>query len=724
MSNVSHSTEVVCGAGAGRCRSRPWLPATLVVLPIVAELLPGGAFASTGPLPLTTAQQVRQLSPAEAAQGYPVRLRGVVTFHEPDWFLSYVQDETAGVYVAARKGAHASVPLSAGALVEVEGITTPGKFAPWVDGREGSNAVIRVIGAAPMPQAKPLSRDPFKQPALHSQRIEVQGVVRAITKHRNRTALELDTAAGRIKALVPELSKGTPPPTHIIGANVRACGVFGSIYNQRRQLADMVLYVPFLADLETEQAAVTDPFTLPAQPIGSLLQFRHDEHDLRARVLGVVTFHQPGRGFYLRDEHGSVWVQARQTNALLPGTRLDVVGFPTAAEFNPVLEDAILKELGRGPAPEPMPLTPREALDGERHAELVSMQGKLLAKHHGPEEHVFTLQTDETVWHARLPGGYAQAGAETVPLGSLLRVAGICLIKSSPIEVAGVAPLSFNLLARSPQDVRVLRPASWWTVERVHRGLVLMLAVAALAAAWVAILRRRVRAQTEIIRRQLERETVHEERARIARELHDTLQQELIGIGLQLDAVAVQLNGDSEPVRCSLHRARHMVRHSQDEARQSIWDLRSRALETGGLVRALKELLPPMAGRSPARLEIQCQGRPRPLPRWFETNLLRIAQEATANALKHGVPGTVRVELEYAAESVTLRVSDDGCGFNARESISIEAGHFGLLGMRERAEKISARIELQSAPGAGTLVCVTAPMPPTAAKVTQRTGSL
>jgi signal transduction histidine kinase len=341
----------------------------------------------------------------------------------------------------------------------------------------------------------------------------------------------------------------------------------------------------------------------------------------------------------------------------------------------------------------------------------VRLNATLLDSHQSPEEEVLTLRADKTVWHARLASGGAKRMLGHLQPGSLLGIAGICLIRSSPIETAGVAPLSFTLLLRGPGDVQVLHAPSWWTLERVRHGLALTLAAVSLAFIWVVVLRRRVHGQTEIIRRQLARETIHEERARIARELHDTLQQELIGISLQLDVAAAQMAERPEAAERALELARGMVRHSQDEARQSIWDLRSRALETGGLICALKELLPPLAIGSRAQVDITARGEARALPRWFEINLLRIAQEAVTNARKHAAARRIGVELDYAGDTVRVRISDDGCGFNAGESVSIHAGHFGLLGMRERAEKIGARLEVHSCPGEGTIVCVTAPIP-------------
>lgn len=693
------------------------------VLVFAFLLWPAGDFvraaeAATGkegehgiPRLLTTAKQVRQLSLKEAGYQLPVRIRGVVTFHDPAWFLTFVQDESAGIYVAAWKGTYQSPGLSIGQLVEVEGVTSPGLFAPFIDGVGGSNATMRILGTAPLPPAAPLSTDPGIQPSLHSQRVEVRGVVRAISEQDGRVAVEIDTRAGRIKALVPELNLRSPLPTPLVGARIRATGVFGSIFNQRRQLTGMMLFVPALADLEIERAALPDAFTLPVRPISSLLQFQHDEADYRVRVQGVVVLQQPGTGLYIRGEGGGLWVQTRQLTPVTLGESIDVVGFPSVADFTPLLQDAEFRSLKQGPLPAPIPVTSEEALAGGHHADLVTLEALLLEERQTPEEQVLVLQAGQTVFQARLASGLNQSVFTDPAIGSVLRVTGICLVKSAPTPPDKVAPLSFNLLLRSPADVTLLKSPAWWTAQRVRRAALTLVLAIAVVLAWVALLGQRVRAQTKIIRRQLELEMLHEERTRIARDLHDTLEQELVGITLQLDAAAARLVHSPEAARESLDVARDMVRHSQTEAHQSIWDLRSRALESGGLIPALASLLQPLSNGSPLKIEIKTKGSPRRLPAPVENNLLRVAQEAVTNTLKHAAATSVVVEVDYGDAVVRVQITDNGRGFTASNPTAIETRHFGLLGMRERVERMNGQIEIRSQPSQGTTVSVQVPIP-------------
>ncbi len=277
-----------------------------------------------------------------------------------------------------------------------------------------------------------------------------------------------------------------------------------------------------------------------------------------------------------------------------------------------------------------------------------------------------------------------------------MRLEGICvntrgedLLKESPPGLQErPRPAAFSLLVASPADITVLQTPSWWTVRRVLVALGAIFAVALAAIAWVVVLRYRVAVQTSILRRQLAREAVYEERARIARELHDTLEQALGGISFQLHAVGKNLPHAPDAAQQVLGVARSLLGYSRAEARRSIADLRASLLEDGNLATALQTVATQARSGATTAIEVVIEGQPRRLPRKVETNLLRIAQEALANALKHGKPARVKLTLSFGADEIALRILDDGIGFEVEQAMAVSAGHFGLLGMRERAEKV------------------------------------
>jgi signal transduction histidine kinase/ligand-binding sensor domain-containing protein len=203
---------------------------------------------------------------------------------------------------------------------------------------------------------------------------------------------------------------------------------------------------------------------------------------------------------------------------------------------------------------------------------------------------------------------------------------------------------------------------------------------------------------------------VLDERARLAREIHDTLAQGFVGISSQLDAVALTLNGHLDSARKHLDLARKMARHSLTEARRSVMDLRASALEGQDLPAALSEAARQWTAGSPVKVHVDVEGSRRRLPEEMEQHLLRIAQEAVTNTVKHAHAKEVWIRLNMDNGKLRMRVADDGEGFEQTDAFSDVGGHFGLLGMRERAERLGGDLQLRSEPGEGTEVEVTVPL--------------
>jgi ligand-binding sensor domain-containing protein/signal transduction histidine kinase len=212
------------------------------------------------------------------------------------------------------------------------------------------------------------------------------------------------------------------------------------------------------------------------------------------------------------------------------------------------------------------------------------------------------------------------------------------------------------------------------------------------------------------------------ERGRMAREIHDTLAQGFVGISVQLELVARLLGGSRDGATATqtapdealqqLDQARALVRASLADARTSIWDLRSESVgaadQPQDLPSRLSRTCTRLAGGSTAKVYLQVKGTYRPVEQKIEEELLRIGQEAVANAVRHAGATRIDVQLIYEAARVSLRVEDDGRGF--APSANGAQGHYGIRGMQERASEIDAALMLESAPGEGTRVLVEAPL--------------
>jgi len=205
------------------------------------------------------------------------------------------------------------------------------------------------------------------------------------------------------------------------------------------------------------------------------------------------------------------------------------------------------------------------------------------------------------------------------------------------------------------------------------------------------------------------------ERARLARELHDTLAQDFVGLSTLLDAASMRLAENAASARQYLDLARKMVRHSLTEARRSVMDLRAAVLQGQSLAEALQSAAPMWVAGSQLKVQVESVGEAAKLPDEEEQHLLRVAQEALHNAAHHSQGRNAWVRLSYVrdrgAVQVKLTIRDDGRGFDPQGTFDPSEGHFGILGMQERAERIGGTFHLESRPGAGTVVEISAPVP-------------
>lgn len=199
------------------------------------------------------------------------------------------------------------------------------------------------------------------------------------------------------------------------------------------------------------------------------------------------------------------------------------------------------------------------------------------------------------------------------------------------------------------------------------------------------------------------------ERDRLAGEIHDSVQQGLSGAILQLDTT-LKLPAAAGDLRTRLNVVRNMVSYARQEVQHAVWDLDSPLLESNDLGEALRKLTTFTASNTvvPA---VTITGSPVPLPRFTTHHLLRIAQEATTNAVRHAMAERITLKLDYGRDSVALTITDNGIGFRPDDALN-KSGHFGLRGIRSRAKKLEGELTLQSVPDAGTSVRVEVPLIP------------
>ena len=399
------------------------------------------------PLPeLTTIRDVRSLTPEQARQGRPVRLRGVVTGLS-GWKSSFFfQDTTAGISVDRTND---SPELQAGQSVEVRGVTGSGLFAPIVIAES-----VTARGQGKLPAAHFLGLDKLAGGKQDSQWIAIRGIVRSAAVKpswgRSVLFLEIDIGGGNLVTVrVHDFTKAGLGRLPSSSVSVR--GVCGTVFNDKRQFVGLRLFVSNLGDLKVEKPAPADPFDIPIMTLGGLLRFDNQAGALsRIRVQGVVTYSQPGQGLYLQDGPQGVFIQSGQTTPVALGTRLDAVGFPAAGRYSPKLDDAVFRVIGAAQPPAALPETASGMIveqDGFPSAPydsvLVQLKGRLVEELPGADQELLFFRDGPSVFTARLFA--SEQNRRELAIGSLVRITGVCAANADEAHEAR----SFEILLRS-----------------------------------------------------------------------------------------------------------------------------------------------------------------------------------------------------------------------------------------------------------------------------------
>ena len=459
-------------------------------VPPAAPTSPGGLFPG-GLAPVgtnedqhvTRVSDVLRLDNRASARHLPVRFRAVVTYADTDWRTGFVQDSTGGIYFFLSQP-----EIRAGQWVEVTGQTDAGGFAPQL-----TNVVLRILGTTNLPPPVKVDLVGLASGSLDAQWVGMEGVIRQVDRQQNRLYLKLTTSKGGVKAMVPDVGD-LPLPTNLVDARVEVLGACASDFNSKHQLTGITLLVPSLAQIKVLRTAETNALAVetmtisevgthdPTRPVGG-----------RVRVTGTVSLTIPGEGFFIQDASGGMNVRSGQPNQLSVGDVVEVVGFPTLGDLLPYLEDASFRAVAKGRRPTPRLITAGEALLGATNNHtLVSIQARLVQDQPRSANPELILQDGPIIFTARLLAPPRIGQAPELKAGSLLRVAGVCVVKGNELH----KPDNFRLLVADSKDVVLIKPPQWWTPRHALQIVVVLTLLVLGAAGWVALLRKQVREQT------------------------------------------------------------------------------------------------------------------------------------------------------------------------------------------------------------------------------------
>ena len=676
----------------------------LWVSPASAQTLPG---AGSPALPLTSISQVRALRVEDAAKSLPVRLRGIVVGVEPERSKNvFIHDGKEGCFVKVRRVAPSSA-MAPGDEIMLTGVTDPMGYFPSI-----RQANCRIIGRKPLPPPERPRVSQMFSPRLDSEWIEVPAVVIDSELGDGRQTLTVEVYGNQYKAELPIQMDSAERTRELMQRRVILRGVMGTIFNQDKQMTDRHFFLSSLAALVPNPR---QPKERDASPILiSQLLTGQNGPEVTVHITGEITQLDP-RGFFLRDASGSTLVRYVDTTSLQPGMKVEVTGTAAVSPFRPTMRATHVISHGKSsPLPVPFPIDISADDLSRFHSEWVELEADFLGRADSRHEEILQFRSNGRYFEASIPfpaDGSGTPQAQRLQIGDRLLLTGICELTTTHAlpRLNWVDGVRLHLPIGG--GIRVISSAPWWNTKRLMIACGTLAAIAALAMLMSWTLRRRVKNQMQVISEKLRSEAVGEERDRMARELHDTLEQQLSGVALQLDGLDDLLSNQSQNVHTSLELARNMLRFTREEARRSVWDLRSQVLERDGLPAALRAIGEPFEGAGSMRVDIDVRGAEHALPPGHDFHLLRIAQEALTNAVKHGNANAVTISLQYAENHTTLKVTDDGDGFAPDRLPGPERPRFGVMGMRERAAKISAEFSINSSPGMGCSVEVSVPHP-------------
>ena len=704
----------------------------------------GGSGAVAAVEPLTPIADIRSLSREEASRARPVRVRGVVTWQDKRERFT-AQDDSGGVWVSVAEARRRQLwqgddaiiaRVREGLEVEIEAVSDPGGYAPVLLPK-----TLRIVGEKPLPPARPMEPARFFGGAENTLRIEVRGVVSGFEFVAGGCVLRMDAIPGAFT--VEGTNAAVPDPKSLVDAEVRVRGVAAAGFNTRGEQTNVRVLVNLADDVTVEKPALASPFAAPLVPLDRLLAFRAEPATPhRVRTEGTVTFAVPGQFFFLQEGNRVVRVETRSEVALQSGDRVEAAGFVEMTRAVGVLGGAEIKKIGKRSVPPAVDISPEKVMalnaaasysglapqphDFDGH--LIRFRARLLGGPTTPEGNPswcrLTLEQGNLIFGALLFGGKT-AALEALQPGSELEVTGFVQLEHAEVSriLQRFKPVRLDVLLRSPADVKVVRAPSWWTAQRLLG--VIAIGVVALGGAllWVGQLRRQVRRKTQQLavemhaRRDaaIDFQATLRERNRLAANLHDTLLQTMDGLGFQLDACDAKISAlkESETAGASMHVARRMLDHAANELRSSVWALRSLPMQGLGLPQMLASLADKAGSGYGVRIDVRTEGDLSAMPDFVSGNLLLAAQEALHNAFKHGRPRSVAIQARPTTEQegwVELIVRDDGVGFTLGTQASPAQGHFGLVGMRERMERLGGTLRIESMPGRGTTLTFRVPL--------------
>ena len=573
-----------------------------------------------------------------------------------------------------------------------------------------------MLGTAQMPAARPATFENLASGREDSQFVEIQGIVRGV--HLDAASqyhlVEMATGGGRLSIYARQLPVSAM--SALLDATVRVRGVCSTQFTHQRQLFAIRLMVPGPDDMELLIPAPADPFGGKARTLGELQQFAMQEaNGHRVKVMGTVTYFEPGRMLFLQSGGQGVEVRTESRAPLHLGDEVEALGFASHGIYTPLLTDAIYRKTASGPALSPTRVTCDEALTGTHDGCLIQVTARLLERAQDGAAQDLILQSDGVIFHASLRPG-SQLGFVNFENGSTVTLTGVCRIDPGDWQ-AGVnwRAQSFHLQLRMAEDVVLLARPPWWTLQRVlwiAGGLGTLLAA---AFAWVMVLRRQVAERTRQLEIQIQerqhaerRQLMEQERTRLAQDLHDDLGATLTEV-TTLSSLARNAALPGERREACLAQLTDVSRSLVTTLDEIVWAVNPQYDSVSSLASyysLFAQRFLNLSGMA-CRLQVAPAFPHAPLDSRTRHGVFLAFKEALHNAVRHSGATETLIRMKADDGELRIEVTDNGCGFQPSATVPSQDG---LQTMRHRMQQLGGHCQITSAPERGTTVAFTYPL--------------
>ena len=477
---------------------------------------------------LTNAMDIMKLNLEDARKQILVHLKGVVTYADPEWKTGFFQDSSGGIFFNVSQN-----NVRSGQWVDLKGVTGPGGFAPEI-----LQATLTILGTTNLPLPVKVELQDLSTGLLDAHWIEMEGVVRQIRWEWGRARLVLMTPKGRFKAVIPDPDNKLSQ-LNLIDAYVSIQGACSSEFNAFRQWRGVILNVPDFDHIRILDPAPKDISIIKSIPIQSVATFNPNlVAGRRIKISGQVTLRSPGLEFTIQDQTGGIRVYTTQPSDVQIGDLVNVIGFPSAGDFSPVLEEAILYKTGKGPLPTPVKATAEKLLhQGTNDSLLVVVEARLAQRIPLSSNPLLILQDGPILFTASIQNPIPGNEIPSMEPGSILKITGICSIRGGQQQsIKGL-----HLQLRQPDDVVLLKHASWWTTRNALMLVGGLMIAIVFTLTWIALLKRQVQNQTTLIHKKLKDELSLEQRYR---ELFENASDILLTLDMQGRCTSINHSGE------------------------------------------------------------------------------------------------------------------------------------------------------------------------------------